>query len=65
MAKVAGLLQLLRCRCRNEMEPAAIMPNTAAANARLEAQLAELEGRQDRIAQYLAEPLNPNSSEKA
>ena len=41
------------------------MPNNAAAKARLETQLAELEGRQDRIAQDLAEPLNPNSSEQA
>jgi RNA polymerase-binding transcription factor len=65
LAKVASLLQLLLCPCRNEMEPAAIMPSTAAAKARLEAQLAELEGRQDRIAQYLAEPLNPDSSEQA
>jgi RNA polymerase-binding protein DksA len=46
------------------MEPTA-MPNTAAAKARLEAQLAELEGRQDRIARDLAEPLNPDSSEQA
>lgn len=41
------------------------MPDTAAAKARLEAQLAELEGRQDRIAGDLAEPLNPDSSERA
>ena len=41
------------------------MLNTAAAKARLEAQLAELEGRQDRIARDLAEPLNPDSSEQA
>lgn len=41
------------------------MPNTAAAKARLEAQLAELEGRQDRIAQDLAKPLDPGSSEQA
>jgi DnaK suppressor protein len=41
------------------------MPNTVATKARLEAQLAELEGRQDRIAQDLAEPLNPDSSEQA
>ena len=41
------------------------MLNTAAAKARLEAQLAELEGRRDRIARDLAEPLNPNSSEQA
>ena len=41
------------------------MSNTVATKARLEAQLAELEGRQDRIAQDLAEPLNPDSSEQA
>ena len=41
------------------------MPNTVAAKARLEAQLAELEGRQDRIARDLAEPLDPDSSEQA
>ena len=41
------------------------MPDTVATKARLEAQLAELEGRQDRIAQDLAEPLNPDSSEQA
>jgi RNA polymerase-binding protein DksA len=41
------------------------MPNTAAAKAHLEAQLAELAGRQDRIARDLAEPLNPDSSEQA
>ena len=41
------------------------MPNMVAAKARLEAQLAELEGRQDRIARDLAEPLNPDSSEQA
>ena len=41
------------------------MPNSAAAKARLEAQLAELEGRRGRIAQDLAEPLNPDSSEQA
>jgi RNA polymerase-binding transcription factor len=46
------------------MEPAA-MANTTAAKARLEAQLAELKRRQDRIAQDLAEPLNPDSSEQA
>ena len=40
------------------------MLNTAA-KARLEAQLAELEGRQDRIARDLAEPLNPDFSEQA
>ena len=41
------------------------MRNTAAAKARLEAQLAELEGRRDRIARDLAEPLNSDSSEQA
>ena len=41
------------------------MLDTAAAKDRLEAQLAELVGRQDRIAADLAEPLNPNSSEQA
>ena len=41
------------------------MPNIAATKTRLEAQLTELEGRQDRIARDLAEPLNPNSSEQA
>lgn len=41
------------------------MPNIAAAKAHLDAQLAELEGRQDRIARDLAEPLNPDSSEQA
>jgi len=41
------------------------MPDTAAANARLEAQLAELEARQSRIAEDLSEPLNPDSSEQA
>ena len=41
------------------------MPNTVAAKARLEAHLAELGGRRDRIAQDLAEPLNRNSSEQA
>jgi RNA polymerase-binding transcription factor DksA len=46
------------------MEVAA-MPNTAATKARLEAQLAELKGRQNRIAQDLAEPLNRDSSEQA
>ncbi len=46
------------------MEPAA-MRNTAVAKARLEAQLAELEGRKDRIARDLAEPLNSDSSEQA
>lgn len=41
------------------------MPNADAARARLTQQLAELEGRQQRIAQDLAEPLNPDSSEQA
>ena len=41
------------------------MPNIADAKARLEMQLAELEGRQGRIARDLAEPLNPDSSEQA
>lgn len=41
------------------------MPDLAAAKARLEAQLAELETRQARIAEDLAEPLNPDSSEQA
>jgi RNA polymerase-binding protein DksA len=41
------------------------MPDTEAAKARLEAQLAELEQRQERIAEDLSEPLNPDSSEQA
>lgn len=41
------------------------MPNADAAKARLTQQLAELEGRQQRLAQDLAEPLNPDSSEQA
>ena len=41
------------------------MPDTAAAKARLEAELAELEARSARIAEDLAEPLNPDSSEQA
>ena len=41
------------------------MPDTAAAKARLEDQLAELESRQSRIADDLAEPLNADSSEQA
>ena len=41
------------------------MRNAAAAKARLELQLGELEGRQDRIARELAAPLNPDSSEQA
>ena len=41
------------------------MPDTPALRARLEAQLEELESRQSRIAEDLAEPLNPDSSEQA
>ena len=41
------------------------MLDSAAAKVRLEAQLAELVGRRDRIAADLAEPLNPDSSEQA
>ena len=41
------------------------MPDTEATKDRLEAQLAELKERQDRIAQDLAEPLNADSSEQA
>lgn len=41
------------------------MPNADAARARLTQQLAELEGRQKRLAQDLAEPLDPDSSEQA
>ena len=41
------------------------MADTAAAKARLEAQLVELKGRQGRIAEDLATPLNPDSSEQA
>jgi DnaK suppressor protein len=41
------------------------MPDTAAAKARLETQLAELEARQAHIAEDLAEPLNADSSEQA
>lgn len=41
------------------------MPNTATARIRLAEQLAELEARQDRIVQDLAEPLNADSSEQA
>lgn len=41
------------------------MPDIAAARSRLEAQLAELQGRQARIAVDLAEPLNPDSGEQA
>lgn len=41
------------------------MPDTAAAKARLEAQLSELEARAARIAEDLSEPLNPDSGEQA
>jgi len=41
------------------------MPDTAAAKARLEAQLAELEARQGHIAEDLAEPLSADSGEQA
>ena len=41
------------------------MIDTAAAQARLEALLTELEARQANIATDLAEPLNPDSSEQA
>jgi DnaK suppressor protein len=41
------------------------MPDTAAAKATLEAQLAELEDRLSRIEQDLAEPADPDSSERA
>ena len=41
------------------------MSDTAAAKARLESMLEELEGRQRRIAEDLDEPLNPDSSERA
>ena len=41
------------------------MADTAAAKAYLEAQLVELKERQERIAQDLATPLNPDSSEQA
>jgi RNA polymerase-binding protein DksA len=41
------------------------MTNTTTAKTHLEAQLAELKARQDRIALDLAEPLNPDSSEQA
>jgi len=42
-----------------------MMPDTVAFRARLEAELEELEARQSRIAEDLAEPLNPDSSEQA
>jgi DnaK suppressor protein len=41
------------------------MPDLAAAKARLEAQLKELEERQARIAEDLSEPLNRDSDEQA
>ena len=41
------------------------MLNADAARARLTQQLAELEGRQQRLAQDLSEPLNPDSAEQA
>ncbi len=41
------------------------MLNADDARARLLQQLAELEGRQQRLTQDLAEPLNPDSSERA
>jgi RNA polymerase-binding protein DksA len=41
------------------------MSDAAAAKARLEAELAELQERQARIVEDLAEPLNPDSSEQA
>lgn len=41
------------------------MPDTAAFKSRLEAELEELESRQSRIAEDLAEPLNADSSEQA
>lgn len=41
------------------------MPEPTSLKARLEAQLAELEDRQQRIAVDLSEPLDPDSSEQA
>lgn len=41
------------------------MNNADAAKALLESQLIELKERQDRVAQDLAEPLDPDSSEQA
>ena len=41
------------------------MPDNEAFKARLEAELEELESRQSRIADDLAEPLNADSSEQA
>ena len=42
-----------------------MMPDLTAAEAHLEAQLAELEARQGRIAEDLAEPLSADSGEQA
>ena len=41
------------------------MPDTAAAKARLEAQLAELKGRLERLEVDLEEPVSPDTSEQA
>lgn len=41
------------------------MPDTDAVKERLEAQLAELEDRRQRVAADLAEPLNPDWAEQA
>jgi RNA polymerase-binding protein DksA len=41
------------------------MPDLAAAKARLETQLAELEARKARIVEDLSEPLNPDWDEQA
>lgn len=41
------------------------MPDTTAARARLEAALAELKGRGERLAEDLAEPLNADLPEQA
>jgi len=49
----------------HELDMECAMPDTAEAKSRLEAQLAELKGRLDRIGEALAEPLNPDSSEQA
>jgi len=48
----------------NEMEISAMI-NTVTSKACLEAQLMELKERRDRIAQDLAQPLNPDFSEQA
>lgn len=45
--------------------PSSNMPDVAAARARLEAQLTELEGRQERIAQDLSEPPDRDWDEQA